>query len=110
MSIAEAIAEYGKSPTLLGQLASTRSRMHAIEQQLAKRVHFERPSLGVGELREFLLKKAGDLQSVLQGDPLLGREVLAKHTGELVLTPRPTADGPVFDVSGEIDLWGGICV
>ena len=106
-NLAEAIAEFGKSPTLLGQLANTESRIRAIEPQLARLEHFERPSIGIDELREFLLKKAGDLQSVLQGDPLLGREILAKHIRELVLTPRQTPDGPVFDVTGDIDLFGG---
>ena len=106
-NLADAIAEYRKSGTLLAHLESTETRIHAIEQRLAQQENIERPSVTAGRLREFLLGKAVDLQSVLQGDPLLGREVLAKHIRELVLTPRKTADGPVFDVSGDIDpFWG----
>jgi hypothetical protein len=35
---------------------------------------------------------------------------LAQHIRELVLTPKQRADGPEFDVTGDIDLFGAICV
>ena len=35
------------------------------------------------------------------------RRILANHIEKLILTPRETEDGPVYDVSGDIDLFGG---
>ncbi len=62
----------------------------------------------MADLRKFVAEKALDLQGVLRADITAARQALAKHIKrKLVLTPKETLDGPVLEVSGDMDLFGG---
>lgn len=39
--------------------------------------------------------------------PSKARQILANHIEKLILTPKETDNGPVYEVSGDIDLFGG---
>ena len=108
-NIADAIAADGcrQSPTLLSRLGEIETRIREIQTRLEKPKVVNKLSSSIGEVRNFVLKKAGDLRSVLAGDPVLAKDNLRKHVRELVLTPKQTPSGPVFDVSGDVDLFGG---
>lgn len=108
-NLAEAIAENGhrKSPTLLSQLADVEAQIASIKQRLEAPPEIRKAAISRDELRDFVLKQAGDLQLVLTGDPLLAKQSLRKHIRRLVLTPRETAAGFVLDVTGDVDLFVG---
>ena len=61
----------------------------------------------IADLREFVARKATDLGEILRADVTSARRALAKHVQKLVLTPQEIPDGPVFEVSGDVDLFGG---
>ncbi|GGA80629.1 hypothetical protein GCM10011507_34830 [Edaphobacter acidisoli] len=48
-----------------------------------------------------------DLRSAFDLEPAKARQILANHIGKLILTPRGTEDGPIYEVSGDIDLLAG---
>ena len=57
-------------------------------------------------IRNFVSEKATDLRSAFDLNPEKARQILASHIERLLLTPREGEDGPVYDVSGNIDLFG----
>jgi site-specific DNA recombinase len=103
--LAEAIAAAGHSPTLLSHLAS-------VEAQLAhagQRIEAQRPvdlSATVGEIQDFVMKNVMQLRTLLHGDAQIARAALMKHVKKLVLTPEERPSGPVFAVSGGLELLG----
>ena len=48
-----------------------------------------------------------DFKAAFEAEPGKAKEILAGHIDQLVLTPREGEDGMVYDVSGDIDLFGG---
>jgi site-specific DNA recombinase len=106
-NIANAIAAGGhrQSPTLLSRLSTIEAQVEKIKNHLAQSEIVERIPVSLDDARNFLMKKASDFKSVLVSDPVLAKDTLRKHIKELVLTPRQTASGPVFDVAGDINLF-----
>ena len=106
-NLAEAIAAMGHSPTLLSQLATVETQIARIDQDLAEINTPRDLEVTMADLRKFVAEKALDLQGVLRADVTAARQALAKHIEKLVLTPKETLDGPVLEVSGDVDLFGG---
>ena len=106
-NLAEAIAAMGHSPTLLSQLATVETQIARIDQDLAEINTPRDLEVTMADLRKFVAEKALDLQAVLRADVTEARQALAKHIEKLVLTPKETLDGPVLEVSGDVDLFGG---
>jgi len=42
-----------------------------------------------------------------RADPQLAKAAIQKHIGKLVMKPKQTPEGPVFEVAGDIDLFAG---
>ncbi len=101
-----AIADTGHSPALLSKLAE-------IESQIAQVNHREeaaRPvnlSAAVGEVREFVYSQVMQLRELFQQDATGSKAALARHIGQLVLTPKTNPTGPIYQVSGGFDLLSG---
>jgi site-specific DNA recombinase len=106
-NLGEAIAKMGHSATLLQQLASIESEIERIDHRLALANHPLDLAFSLESVRNFVAGKATDLRGAFDLDAAKARQILAKHIHELVLTPRETEAGPVYDVSGDIDLFGG---
>jgi site-specific DNA recombinase len=104
-----AIAEYGirRSPTLMAQLTFVENRIEVIDRQL-KEVQPEPPKVSTERVREFVLQKASELETILQGDRAAAKQALRTHFRPLVLAPKDTPDGPVFTVEGNLDLFSGL--
>ena len=101
--VSEAIAEAGHSPTLLAHLASIESKLALVEQ----RIEAHRPidvKATEGEIREFATRNVLNLRTLLRGDVTHARMALMKHVGQLVLMPKQTPTGPMFEVSGAMNL------
>ena len=108
-NIAEAIAANGhrQSPTLLARLAVIETQIERVKDRLIQATIPDETPVSLQALKDFVAKKASDLQSILVGEPLLAKDMLRKHITKLVLTPRRTLGGPVFDVSGDVKLFAG---
>jgi site-specific DNA recombinase len=108
-NIAQAIADSGhrQSPTLLSLLQKIESQIAELDKRLNVSVIATEVSISKAAMKEFALKKAHDLNSVLRGDPLLAKQTLRKHIKQLLLTPKETPTGAVFEVTGDLDLFAG---
>jgi len=108
-NIAEAIAANGhrESPTLLARLAVTENQIERVKNRLLRATIANETPISLKALKDFVAKKASDLQTILSSDPQLAKDALRKHITKLVLTPRRTLNGPVFDVSGDVKLFAG---
>src|SRR6185437_7245903 len=106
-NLGEAIARMGHSVTLLQQLAEIELEIGRIDEQLAFANQPLDLAFSLESIRDFVAKKALDFRSAFDAEPGKARQILANHIEKLILTPRETEDGPVYDVSGDIDLFGG---
>jgi hypothetical protein len=48
-----------------------------------------------------------ELRTLLREDPVKSKVVLARHIGQLKLTPKASEEGPVYEVDGALDLLNG---
>ncbi len=106
-NLAEAIAAIGHSPSLLTQLSVIERELERVDAQLLQVNQPMNVAVTMAELREFVARKAGELGEILRADVATARQALAKHIEKLVLTPQETPEGPVLEVSGDVDLFGG---
>jgi site-specific DNA recombinase len=106
-NLGSAIAKMGHSTTLLQQLAGIESEIEKIDEQLALANQPLDIAFSIEAIRDFVLQKGLDFKAAFDLEPAKARQILASHIEKLVLTPREGEDGPVFDVSGDIDLFGG---
>jgi len=61
----------------------------------------------IEEIREFLQRKTQEFADILAGDPETARTQLRKRISKLVLTPKETPGGFVFEVTGDVNLFQG---
>jgi hypothetical protein len=98
-----AIADSGHSPALLSKLAEIEGQI----AQVNRREEAARPvnlSAAVGEVREFVYSQVMQLRELFQQDATGSKATLARHIGQLVLTPKPNPTGPIYEVTGGFDL------
>jgi site-specific DNA recombinase len=106
-NLAEAIAENGhrKSPTLLSLLQNIEAQVEAINMRLKSPKKTEKITASKDEVRDFVFQKARDLQTSLKADVLIAKQTLRRHLRPLLLTPKHTPAGPVFEVTGDLNLF-----
>ena len=83
------------------------NRIEVIEGHL-KEIQPELPKVSTERVREFVLQRASELETILLGDRAAAKQALRTHFRPLVLTPKETPDGPVFTVEGNMDLFSGL--
>jgi hypothetical protein len=105
--IVDAISLHGFSEALSARLLAVEIRSKEISVILDSPRELQQVGFSNEEIREFVLRKAEDFVSALKGDPHSVKEALRRHIKELVLTPKETATGSVFEVTGDLDLLGG---
>ncbi len=101
--LAEAIADAGHSPSLLAHLASTEEKLTRVQQQIDS-CKAEKFAVNAEEIRKFVIENVTRLRSLLRHDFTKARTALMSHVKPLVLTPQESPDGPLYAVSGNIDL------
>jgi len=106
-NLVEAIAVQGTSPFLSQELSRVEKRIAEITTLLNTPRQAEQTQWSFDELRQFVLRKADNFVELLRGEPKLAKDAIQKHVGKLVLRPKRTAAGPVFEVAGDIDLFAG---
>ena len=108
-NLSGAIAEYGhhKSPSLLAQLSFVEDRIERIRRQLDDETP-EPPNIPIDRIREFVLRQAANLETILIGDRVAAKQALRTHFKPLVLLPKQTDEGPLYVVEGGLDLFSGL--
>jgi hypothetical protein len=102
--LVNAIAQHGYSSFLSAQLAGVESRLAEIERLLAAKPAPKQPTFTDEQIGEFLRKECQDFCDLLKGDPEMARQEIQKRIKKLVLMPKETPEGAVFEVSGDIEL------
>jgi site-specific DNA recombinase len=104
--IADAVAEMGHSPTLLGRLRTVESEINKLETQREEaRAAFREPSFS--SLRRFVMEQVSALPQLAQSDPERAKAALARHLPSIVLTPSERDGRPVFEASGAWEIAPG---
>ena len=103
--LSEAIAMTGHSPFLLEQLKGVDSRLAEIDDRLSSKPIAKLASFTDEQVREFLRKESSDFCEVLTGDPETAKREIRKRIKQLVLTPKPTPNGTVIEVAGDVELF-----
>jgi site-specific DNA recombinase len=101
--LANAIAEMGHSPSLLAKLGEVDAQIAAVD----RRMDAQKPvdlTATVAEMREFVSRNILELRTLLREDPVKSKTALARHIGQLKLTPKETEKGPVYELDGALDL------
>jgi len=55
-------------------------------------------------MRQFMLRNILELRTLLREEPVKSKAALARHIGQLKLTPKDTEKGPVYEVDGALEL------
>jgi hypothetical protein len=97
----------GHSATLLQQLAGIESEIGRLDERLALANQPLDLAFSLESIRDFVSREVLDFKAAFDSEPTKARQTLAKHIEKLILTPRETENGPLYDVSGDIDLFGG---
>jgi hypothetical protein len=81
------------------------ARLTQIEHLRNRASEPKAPVFTTEEVREFLRRKAHEFADILAGDAAIAREQLRRRITKLILTPKQTPDGPVFEVAGDVSLF-----
>jgi hypothetical protein len=58
----------------------------------------------IDDLRDFVSRNVINLRCLLRQDVGKSKIALSRHIGQLILKPKQTPTGPIYEVSGGIDL------
>jgi len=106
-NVTEAIAAVGHSPGLRAQLATIEAEIARLDERLAEMNQPRDLTASLDDLKAFLRERAAAIGELLHGDVEIARQALAKHIDRLVLTSRTSLDGPVLEVSGDVEIFDG---
>ena len=101
-NLAGVIARGRQSPALLAELEKRERRLTEISDEI-----FSSGGNGLDaklkEIEDFIMRRLGDIHSLLTGDVQRAKSELAKHCTEITLTP----EGQTYQISGDWNLLGG---
>ena len=106
-NLVEGIAKHGFLHALSARLATVDSRIAQIQRLRDAGVEPKVPEFTTEEIREFVQRKSQEFANILAGDAAIAREQLRKRITKVVLTPKQTPHGPVFEVTGDVSLFRG---
>jgi len=106
-NLVDGIARHGFSPALSARLAAVESRIAQIQKLRNAGVEPKVPEFTTEDIREFVQRKSQEFANTLAGDAAIAREQLRKRISKLILTPKQTQDGSVFEVTGDVSLFQG---
>jgi len=93
------------SKTLIDRLQFIDAELERVREMLALPEEPESPPLPVAEIEQFLNRKTADIAALITGDPELAKVELRKRVDKLLMTPKHTPEGPVYEVSGDLRLF-----
>ena len=101
--LTDAIADAGHSPALLCRLGEVEARIAEIERHIEACKSMDVTTTRE-EVRDFVYNKLMQLRVLLDGDVTRAKAALSRHIRQLTLTPKQTPSGPIYEVSGGLNL------
>jgi site-specific DNA recombinase len=104
--LTDAIADAGYSPALLSKLGEVEAKIAGLDRHMEAYKPMDIATT-VGEIRDFVYRNLINLKGLLHEDASRSKAAFARHIGQLVLKPKQTPSGPIYEVSGGLDLLAG---
>ncbi|MGC1784737.1 MAG: hypothetical protein WA708_19630 [Acidobacteriaceae bacterium] len=104
-NLADSIAATGGSKTLHERIQAIEAELLNIEELLGMPEEPEQQPLPVEAIQEFLGRRTANFAALLNGDLEKTKLELRKRINKLVLEPKLTLEGPVYEVTGDIRLF-----
>jgi site-specific DNA recombinase len=101
--LTDAIAAAGHSAALLAKLAEVEASIGDLDRRMEEYKPMD-VSATMEEIRDFVYHNVLNLRGLLHQDPSKSKDALARHIGQLVLKPKQTPTGPMYEVSGGLNL------
>jgi site-specific DNA recombinase len=104
-NLADAIQNSGGSRTLLAKLTEAEARRDRIDERLASATRPPAQDITEDEARAFLNDSAKSFVDILFGAPEMVKHELQKRISSIILTPTVDERGPVYQISGDVNLF-----
>jgi site-specific DNA recombinase len=101
--LVDAVAAAGHSPALLSSLAQVEGQLADVDVKIENHKPIN-ISATLAEIRDFVYSNVLNLRGLLHEDASKSKLAVARHIGQLVLKPKQTPTGPVYEVSGGVNL------
>jgi site-specific DNA recombinase len=101
--LAEAVAAAGHSPALLSALGDVEHQIAVLD----RRIETFKPinvAATLEEIRDFVSRNLLNLRDLLHQDASRAKAALSRHIGQLILKPKQTPSGSIYEVSGGVNL------
>jgi site-specific DNA recombinase len=104
-NLVTAVRECGGSRALLADLKEAEAKLDRISERLDSVSRPPTRDITEEQVRAFLNETADSFTDVLLGSPEAVKHELQKRISSIYLTPRVGETGPVYQVSGDVDLF-----
>jgi hypothetical protein len=106
-NLLDAIAATKGSTLLYERLTSIETQIRNIGELLTTQKQKRAAAPSAAEIQAFLDRKLGDLESLIGRYPGVAKQLILKRVGKLVMDPMYPADGPTYEVRGDVGLFAG---
>jgi hypothetical protein len=104
-NLVSAVRVSGGSRALLSELTEAEAALDRIDTRLASASNPPSREITEDEVREFLNETANSFKEVLLGAPEAVKHAFQKRISSITVTPTTDERGPVYRVSGDVDLF-----
>lgn len=106
-NLIDAIAATQGSTLLYERLSSIESQIRGIDELLATQKQKRTVVPSAADIQAFLDRRLGDLESFIGENPTLAKQLVLQRVSKLVMDPMYPADGPTYEVRGDVGLFAG---
>jgi len=104
-NLLDTIQDIGRNPALSKRLNSLDAEMRNIDVLLATQTEVRSAPLTEEDVTRLLDRKMDAIKLTLTGDAEVAKQQIRKHIATLTLTPVNTAEGPMYEVSGDVNVF-----
>ena len=100
----DAIAATHGSPLVYSRLNSVETEMQVVDGLLVAGEGKHLPAPSLRTMDKFLGGRISDLEATLARSPELAKKALASHVTRIAMGPMFPADGPIYELTGDVGL------
>jgi site-specific DNA recombinase len=104
--LTDAIVAAGHSPALLSKLGEAEAKIAELDRRIEECKPIDIATT-VDEMRDFVSRNLINLKGLLNQNASKAKTAFARHIGQLILNPKQTPSGPVYEVTGGLNLLAG---
>lgn len=104
-NLVTAVRESGGSRALYEDLARVEARIARIDEMLAETAREPMAEIPPDEIRKYVMERLQTLEGFLAGNSEALRNEFQRRISRVILTPATDEQGPVYRVTGDVDLF-----